>query len=138
MRLDDAACWERLRGSRHGVLSTVHVERGVDAVPVVFVVHDGTLVLPVDTVKAKSSGRLQRLRNIESDPRVVLLADHYDDDWSALWWVRAHGRAREAVPTRDQLDALAATFPAYASDGAVTSVIVVEVDTIAGWSAGPS
>ena len=29
---------------------------------------------------------LQRLRNIEAEPRVCLLADHYSDDWSELWF----------------------------------------------------
>jgi PPOX class probable F420-dependent enzyme len=139
VRLDDDACWERLRSSRHGVLSTVHPARGVDSVPVVFVVDvdDMELVLPVDTVKAKSGVRLQRLRNIDADPRVTLLVDHYDDDWSQLWWVRAHGRARAATPTAGQLEALAAAFPAYDSAGAVPAVILVEVDELAGWQAAP-
>jgi PPOX class probable F420-dependent enzyme len=137
VRLDRADCWERLRASRHGVLSTVHADRGVDAVPVVLVVHDGQVVLPVDTVKPKAPGRLQRLRNIDDDPRVVLLVDHYDDDWSELWWVRAHGRAQEAEPTGAQLDALGAAFPAYRREGAIGAVIVVDVDRVTGWHAKP-
>lgn len=137
MRLDEATCWERLRHARHGVLSTVHPVRGVDAVPVVFVVRDGQLVLPIDTVKPKSGARLQRLRNIEGDARVTLLVDHYDDDWSQLWWVRAHGRAREATPTTAQVDMLAAAFTGYRAADAVRSVIVIDVDDLAGWSARP-
>jgi PPOX class probable F420-dependent enzyme len=138
MRLDETTCWERLRSSRHGVLGTVHAARGVDAVPVVYVVeHDRELVLPVDAVKAKSGARLQRLRNISRDPRVVLLVEHFDDDWSQLWWVRAHGSAREAEPTTVQLDALAAAFPEYRSAEAVPAVIVVDVGEVTGWRAMP-
>ncbi len=135
MRLDETACWERLGWSGHGVLSTVHVERGVDAVPVVYVVHDTEIVLPIDTVKAKSGGRLQRLRNLDADPRAVLLVDHYDDDWSRLWWVRVHGRAHETPASSGQLGALAAAFAAYDQPGSVTSVIRLAVDEVTGWSA---
>ena len=38
MRLDDGACWQRLGSSGHGTLGTLHPVRGVDLVPVVFVV----------------------------------------------------------------------------------------------------
>jgi PPOX class probable F420-dependent enzyme len=136
MRLDPDACWERLGPSGHGVLGTVHPGRGVDAVPVVFVVVDHQLVIPIDTVKAKSGTRLQRLVNLDADPRGVLLVDHYDDDWSQLWWVRAHGRAAEAA-AGPHLEQLGDTFPAYRAGGAVTSVLVLAVDELTGWTAGP-
>ena len=92
MQLDTTECWARLAAAGHGVLGTVHARRGVDAVPVVYVVEGGGVVVPIDAVKAKRGPRLQRLRNLEADPRVVLLVDHYDDDWPQLWWVRVHGR----------------------------------------------
>ena len=43
--------------------------------------------------KPKSSRDLRRLRNIRDNPQVAVLADHYEDDWDSLWWVRADGRA---------------------------------------------
>ncbi len=43
--------------------------------------------------KPKSSTDLRRLRNIRANPRVAVLADHYENDWARLWWVRADGRA---------------------------------------------
>ena len=141
VQLDDAACWERLRAARHGVLGTVHATRGVDAVPVVFVVDDGPhgtqLVIPIDTVKPKAGGRLQRLRNLDGDARAVLLVEHYDEDWSQLWWVRVHGQAHEADPTPSQLERLAAAFPAYAISGSVPSSILLVPDEITGWAAAP-
>jgi len=128
-------CWDRLRDARHGTLGTVHAGRGVDAVPVVFVVEGEHLVIPIDTVKPKAGRTLQRLRNLLVDARAVLLVDHYDDDWSALWWVRAHGLAQQQVPTAAQLAALAAAFPAYRHPDTVTSVIVLEPSEVSGWSA---
>ena len=80
----------RLERADHGVLSTLHPTRGVDSVPVCFVVDGDLVAIPIDTVKPKRSTRLGRLRNLEADPRATLLVEHWDfDDWSALWWVRA-------------------------------------------------
>src|SRR5262249_5031345 len=93
MRLDEDEARAGLAAYDHGVLSTVHPERGVDAVPCVYAV-DGDLVgIPIDRVKPKASTRLQRERNLEADPRATLLVDHWDrDDWTRLWWVRAELR----------------------------------------------
>lgn len=138
MELDDVTCWARLGAAGNGVLGTVHGRRGVDAVPVVYVVEDGCIVIPIDAVKPKRGPRLQRLRNLDADSRAVLLVDRYDADWSELWWVRAHGRATEAPPTNPQLERLAAAFPAYAAAGTVPSVLALVPDEIAGWAAtGP-
>ena len=80
----------------------MHAERGVDAVPVAYVVDDdGYVGVPVDLVKPKASLRLQRERNLEADPRATLLVEHWDPiDWSRLWWVRAELRWQtEEMPT---------------------------------------
>ena len=137
MRLDAEGCRDRLGRAGHGVLGTVHPARGVDAVPVVFVVHDGQVIVPIDTVKPKSGRRLQRVVNLETDPRCVLLVDGYDDDWTRLWWVRVHGRAVVAEPTDDRLTALADAFPAYRASGSVTGVLVLTPETVTGWTAAP-
>ena len=51
-----------------------------------------SLVIAIDE-KPKAGLRLARLRNIERDPRVSLLADRYDEDWTQLAWVRVEGNA---------------------------------------------
>jgi PPOX class probable F420-dependent enzyme len=135
MQLAPEACEARLGTSGHGVLGTVHPERGVDAVPVVYVVVDGEVVMPIDTVKPKADRRLQRLVNLDADDRAVLLVEHYHDDWSRLWWVRVHGHAHEATPAAAQAVSLAHAFPAYGAVGAVTSVIVLPIEVVTGWSA---
>lgn len=131
MRLNLEECWARLRTSTHGVLGTVHAERGVDAVPVVFAVDGEVLVVPVDTVKPKASTRLQRLANVERDPRCVMLVDHYDDDWSQLWWVRVHATATVVDGTNDALE----RFAAYREPGSVVQSIVLTPTEVTGWSA---
>ena len=70
MRLAEDEALARLTALDHGILCTVHAERGVDAVPVAYVVdEDGYVGVPVDQVKPKASSRLQRERNLEADPR---------------------------------------------------------------------
>lgn len=137
MRLDDDACRELLGSSGHGVLGTLHTSRGVDAVPVVFVISDDAVVIPIDTVKPKAGRRLQRLVNLEADDRAVLLVDHFDDDWSQLWWVRVHGPARESVPDPVVLAAFGDAFPAYRGPGTVTSTVVLRIGQLTGWRSEP-
>ncbi len=140
MRLTATDARARLAAHDHGVLCTVHAERGVDAVPVVYVVDDdGCVGVPVDRVKPKSSSRLQRERNLEADPRAALLVEHWDrDDWSRLWWVRAELRwqgdeekAREA----DLAARLARAYPQY-RDQPFTRVLVLRIVDVTGWAAG--
>jgi PPOX class probable F420-dependent enzyme len=131
VRLGASDAWSLLLTADHGVLATVHAERGVDAVPVVFAVDGSRIVLPVDTVKPKSTTRLQRLDNLASDPRCALLVDHYDDDWSALWWVRVSGTASVVDGRHPALT----RFPAYEETGAVTATIVLEPTAVTGWRA---
>src|SRR6476661_8014200 len=74
------------------MLATVGANGAPHLVPVVFAVHDGIVYTAVDA-KRKTTQRLRRLTNIEGNPQVSLLVDHYDDDWTQLWWVRADGIA---------------------------------------------
>jgi PPOX class probable F420-dependent enzyme len=74
------------------VLATVGSEGAPHVVPVVFAVHADVIYTAIDA-KRKSTRRLRRLANIEQNPQVSLLVEHYDDDWAQLWWVRADGVA---------------------------------------------
>jgi PPOX class probable F420-dependent enzyme len=139
MRLTATEAWARLAAHDHAVLCTVHAERGVDAVPVVYVVdEDGYVGVPVDRVKPKSSSRLQRERNLEADPRAALLVEHWDrDDWSRLWWVRAELRWQGVAPAArgEELAArLALAYPQY-HDQPFTRVIVLRIVGVSGWAA---
>jgi PPOX class probable F420-dependent enzyme len=134
--VDAGECWELLRAADHGVLATRHAARGVDAVPVVFVVDsEDRIVIPIDTVKPKSTTRLQRLANIATDARVMVLAEHYEDDWTELWWVRARGHAGEVALTDEWAGLFAAKYAAYRDASVIASVIAVAVEEVSGWKA---
>jgi PPOX class probable F420-dependent enzyme len=140
MRLAENEARARFARHDHGILCTVHAERGVDAVPVAFAMgDDGYLGVPVDRVKPKASGRLQRERNLEADPRATLLVEHWDPaDWSRLWWVRVEllwagdaGAARLAALA----DRLAGRYPQY-RDRPFARVLVLRIVGVTGWAAG--
>lgn len=139
MKLARDEAMTRLAAHDHGVLCTVHAERGVDAVPVAFaVVRDrgGDLVgVPVDLVKPKASLRLQRERNLEADPRATLLVEHWDaDDWSLLWWVRAELRWLPDADGESVAAELARKYLRY-RDRPFAKVLVFTMGDLSGWAA---
>lgn len=74
MKLDEETARSRLAQHVHGVLCTLHPRRGPDPQPVVYAVtDDGYVGVPIDTVKPKTSSRLQREDNLAADPRGSLL-----------------------------------------------------------------
>lgn len=135
-----ARAWERLSTARVATLATLADPYGSRLVPVCFVTREPLVLFAVDDVKPKRSRRLERLADIERDPRVALLAHHYDDaDWGRLWWVRATGRAHVVVDAREAdraLDELAAKYPQYGTRRPPGPVVAVEVRSIRLWEAG--
>lgn len=78
------------------MLATVGPDGAPHIVPVVFAVNtdrEQPVIYTAVDAKRKSTKRLQRLTNIEANPRVSVLVDNYDEDWTQLWWVRADGVA---------------------------------------------
>jgi hypothetical protein len=138
MRLTEDEARIRLAAHDHGVLCTVHAERGVDAVPVAYVVEDGYVGVRVDRVKPKTASRLQRERNLEADARATLVTEHWDrDDWSRLWWVRAELRGQRD-PNPDRVAALAAGLArryAQYRDQPFDRVLVLQIVRVTGWAA---
>ena len=115
------------------VLSTVGVNGAPHAVPVVFalrLVGDQATIYTAVDAKRKTTHRLRRLANIAANPRVSLLVDHYDADWTELWWVRADGVAAVHESGEEMAIGYAALrreYPQYervALDGPVVSVVV--------------
>ncbi|CAM3263698.1 TIGR03668 family PPOX class F420-dependent oxidoreductase [Prescottella defluvii] len=107
-------------------------------VPVVFAVRGETIYTAVDD-KPKSTRRLRRLANITATGRVSLLVDHYEDDWTRLWWVRVDGAARilsgDGSEGRAAIDALVAKYPQYRSMRPAGPVVAVDDLRCRAWSA---
>jgi PPOX class probable F420-dependent enzyme len=126
--------------ARVGRLATVDPDGRPNLVPVVFVLERDTIYSSVDA-KPKRTTRLRRLENVGRDPRaVVLLVDHYEEDWPALWWVRLRGRGRvlEEGPERERaLHLLSEKYAQYRDMPPQGSVLAIDVDEWRGWSWGP-
>lgn len=139
MKLDADEAHRRLADHVHGVLATLHPQRGPDPQPVVYAVSaDGHIGVPIDKVKPKASSRLQREDNLEADPRGALLVQHWDSvDWSRLWWVRAdleHVPQPPPALLEELADRLARTVPQYA-DRPFHRVLVCRIAAVTGWAA---
>ena len=108
-----------LTHSRVGRLATIDERGRPHAVPICFAVIEETLVSPLDE-KAKTVGpqALRRVRNIEANPHVAVIVDHYDEDWSRLCWVQLRGRASlletDAEVHSAAVDGLRAKYDQYA------------------------
>jgi PPOX class probable F420-dependent enzyme len=144
----DAAA--RLREARVGRLGTV----GADAphlVPFCFAVDepvdqpvDGSLQQPVAYSavddKPKRTVWLQRLANVAEHPYATLLVDHYDEDWSALWWIRVSGPARVITEGDEHARAvglLRRKYPQYAGHALSGPVLAIELREWRTWMATP-
>jgi PPOX class probable F420-dependent enzyme len=116
-------------------LATHNQRGGIDLVPCTFaLVDDDTIVTAVDH-KPKTTTRLQRLENVRMNPSVTVLVDHYDDDWSTLWWVRARGDAHVVdVPEPSLLELLVAKYEQYADHPPAGPAIVIRMTELTGWS----
>ena len=106
-------------------------------VPVVFVVSHDVVYTAVDT-KRKTTHRLRRLQNIEANPQVSMLVDHYEPDWDQLWWVRVDGTA-EIHHRGEQMatgyDLLRRKYPQYQRVSLTGPVIAIAVSRWSSWQA---
>ena len=133
MRLDENTCRERFAAARVARLATAGQDRQPHIVPVTFALSGETIVTAVDQ-KPKTTTSLRRLRNIAENPSVSLLADHYADDWSQLWWVRADGVARTIEDDEAAIRALANKYAQYRYDPPRGPVVEIAVRSWRGWS----
>lgn len=126
----------RFAQARVARLATADAEGRPHVVPLVFAVAGDTVYSAVDH-KPKRTTALRRLANVAENPRVALLADHYAEDWHALWWVRADGAGRVLDPAqpeaREAVARLAARYAQYRDRPPGGPVLAVDVDRWAGW-----
>ena len=130
--LPPAIAEQRLAQARIGRLATVTPTGRPHIVPVCFALHGGRIVTAVDA-KPKATTALKRLENIRATGRAGLLVDHYEEDWSALWWVRVDGPAAVVGEDDAAVDALAAKYPQYRAERPTGPVIVIEPERWRSW-----
>lgn len=136
MNLDPERSRERFEAARVARLATVDAA-APHLVPVVFAVDGDTVAIAIDH-KPKARRDVRRLANIRANPAVSLLVDHYDEDWTTLWWVRVDGTAEvveDAAAMAGPIDLLLAKYPQYREIRPAGPVIAVRIDRWRGWAA---
>jgi PPOX class probable F420-dependent enzyme len=136
--MEEADARRRLAGSRSARLATVSDAGRPHIVPIVFALDGDTLYFAVDA-KPKRTASLKRLKNIAANPAVSVLADHYEDDWTKLWWVRADGTARVVKDDSEAsraIDLLARRYRQYLAQRPGGPVVAIHIDRLTGWTGG--
>jgi PPOX class probable F420-dependent enzyme len=95
----------------------------------------GRLYSAVDA-KPKSTLNLRRLQNVKAHGPCSLLVDHYDEDWTALWWIRIDGIGRviEAGDERDHaLTLLELKYAQYRDTPPPGPVVALDIESWRMW-----
>ena len=137
LRLSGLEARQRFASVPVARLATVGPDGRPHLVPITFAV-DGDHIYTAVDAKPKSSRQLRRLRNIAGNPQVAVLADHYEQDWGSLWWVRADGHASILAGPGElarPLHLLAGRYPHYRARPPAGPVIHILAERWAGWAA---
>lgn len=138
---------DALARARRAVLATIGPDGRPRLVPVCFTLDPGQPVLysPLDDKPklAADVHDLARVRDVRRDPRVTVLVDTWDEDWSRLGWLRCDGTASLVEPDRSSpgehsavVAALRAKYPQYAThDLARRPLIRIGIEHATGWAA---
>ena len=85
--------------------------------------------------------RLRRVRNIQANPQVALVVDHFDEDWGRLWYILVTGRAELLVDGDERVEAvrlLREKYRQYREMGVDENpVIKITPAKVAAWGASP-
>ena len=128
---------ERFAAAAVAHLATADAEGRPHVVPIVIALDGDTIYFAVDQ-KPKRTRDLKRLRNIAMNPAVALLVDHYEEDWTALWWIRADGRARvldQGPESERAMELLALRHPQYRLQAPPGPAVAIAVHRWSAWSA---
>ena len=100
-----------LETARVGRLATADGDGRPHAVPVCFALCEERIVSPIDEKpKDNAPSSVQRIRNIEGNPYVALVVDHYSEEWSQLGWLLLRGQASGLDPGHDDHPTAVATL----------------------------
>ena len=136
MRLTEQAARARLASVPVLHLATTDGQGRPHVVVTTFAADGDRLYTAVDA-KPKRTRDLKRLRNIRANPLVAVLADHYEDDWTRLWWVRADATAEiveDPAAMARPIALLRERYPQYRETPPEGPVIAITVGRWTGWA----
>ena len=103
--------------ARVGRLATAGLDGQPLVMPVCYAFDGARLFSAVDAKpKRVAARRLRRVRHIEQNPRVSIVVDEYDEDWTRLCYVIVEGHAdvlHDGPDFSRAIDLLVAKYPQY-------------------------
>jgi PPOX class probable F420-dependent enzyme len=135
----NARSLELLTTARVAQLATADQQARPHIVPIVFVYEDPFVYTPIDGKRKSVEDwhELRRVKNVETNGRVSVLVDYYQENWSKCAWVRLDGVADMLTRGEDHRRALAllgAKYPQYRTMPLGDApVIRVRVEHVAQW-----
>lgn len=128
-----------VREARVGRLATVDAWNRPAIVPFCFALtclagdSDPVIVSVLDEKpKRAADADLARVRNIERNPDVAFIVDHYEEDWSRLTFVQVRGRASLLAPAAEghtrAIAALREKYPQYREMAIDSRLVIVIAD----------
>jgi PPOX class probable F420-dependent enzyme len=133
-----------LAAARRAVLATIAPDGRPRIVPICFALDEAKPILytPLDEKpkRIEEPRHLARVRDLLADPRVSVLVDRWDEDWTMLAWLRCRGVATLLEPNVGHhgmaLDALRAKYPQYATHRLEARPLIrIEIDRATSWGA---
>lgn len=128
-----------LEQQRVAHLATVGAGAAPHVVPIVYAVVDQTICFVVDDKPKRTRTGLKRLRNIAANPRVAVVVDRYDEDWTRLAYLLIHGRAQLVESSSEFAVVLAelrrryAAYRAMALDISTHPMVRIAIERIHEW-----
>ena len=141
--ITDERVREFLRLARIAHLGTTSGDGAPHNIPLCFW-FDGALrfYFAIDEKPKRLSGTgLKRMRNISENPRVALIVDHYEEDWSQLAYVLVHGDAQVIDDPTEYMFALRNLRDKYAQYRAMVlnpdrnPIVRIDIERIHVWGA---
>lgn len=107
----------KLDSARVARLATLDDQQRPHLVPICFVLIANIFYSAIDRKpKRVAPKQLVRMRNLKNTPQMALLVDHYEEDWTLLWYVLVRGKAKlVSIPAerKHALQSLRVKYPQY-------------------------
>jgi PPOX class probable F420-dependent enzyme len=133
---------EFVAGARVAHLATADGGGAPHNVPLCFWFDGERIYFAIDEKPKRQKGlALKRMRNIAENPRVAVVIDHYEEDWSQLGYVLIQGFARVVEDNEEYLGALRHLREKYLQYRAMNltpeknPIVKIEPETVHLWGA---
>ncbi|MGH7815535.1 MAG: TIGR03668 family PPOX class F420-dependent oxidoreductase [Candidatus Binataceae bacterium] len=140
--LKDSRVREFVAAARVAHLATADSRGAPHNVPLCFWFGGARIYFAIDNKpKRGPATAIKRMRNIAENPRVAVVIDRYEDDWTKLAYVLIHGRARIVDDAKEYALAmrhLRAKYPQYRAMRLVRAknpIVRIEIERVHAWGA---